>query len=104
MPTTSNKIENFNLHFALDTNSYHLATNSLVEHLRLEQGLTETKILKIQLGKENPKNKNYGELEKTYENILNNYTNEDIFAFLNSIAIVIENFNGKIKQKSQIQG
>ena len=97
-PRTSNKIERFNKEFSLDTGSYHLATNNLIEHLRLEQGHTESLIVQINLGKENSKNKLYQQLDDSYVNMLTNYDRNDIFSFLKNISIVIESFNEKLNK------
>ena len=97
-PRTSNKIERFNKEFAVDTGSYHLATNDLIENLRLEQGHTESVIVKINLGKENPQHILYQELDKAYVNLVKSYDKEDFLAFLINISRVIDNFNEKINK------
>ena len=58
LPRTNNKTERYNQQMQIDAGDHHLAFCQMIETLRLEQGNTESLIVKISMGVVN-KQKNF---------------------------------------------
>jgi hypothetical protein len=79
-------------HF-IQTGDYHQATHDIIEIIRLEQSLTETTILKIRMGEENPRNKQQHDFDNALKLVMWDYNKSEIFQFLLNIALTIEKHN-----------
>ena len=100
-PRSSNNVERWNKQIQNDSGDHHLAVCTLIENLRLEQGLTESTIVQINSGVENKKSSIQIQLDKQYLNILKSFNHNDLFEFLNKISLVIDSFNDKMKRKNK---
>ena len=93
LPRTSNKLERFNKEFNTDSGDYHQATHDIIENLRLEQGNTEMLLLKIKMGEEKSKSILQENFDNALLKVFEQYDSDEIFSYLNSIAMTIQKHN-----------
>ena len=86
MPRTNNALEGFHSALRASVTSKHPNIWKLIDALRKEEFLTQTKIIQAQRGDSLQKKRKYQIIDTRIKNLVESYDGEDKLAFLKAIA------------------